>query len=56
MGPAGRTEAIHFPSATLKAASREGGVMGGMEGGIEGGVEGGVEGWCRLKESNLVEK
>lgn len=25
MGPAGRAEAIHFPSATLKAASREGG-------------------------------
>lgn len=26
MGPAGRAEAIHFPSATLKAASREGGM------------------------------
>lgn len=29
MGPAGRAEAIHFPSATLKAASREGGREGG---------------------------
>ncbi len=28
MGPAGRAEAIHFPSATLKAASREGGREG----------------------------
>ena len=28
MGPAGRAEAIHFPSATLKAASREGGSEG----------------------------
>lgn len=33
MGPAGRAEAIHFPSATLKAASREGG-WGGGEGGM----------------------
>lgn len=30
MGPAGRAEAIHFPSATLKAASREGGVVVGV--------------------------
>lgn len=33
MGPAGRVEAIHFPSATLKAASREGGVVVGVGGG-----------------------
>lgn len=31
MGPAGRVEAIHFPSATLKAASREGGRVGERE-------------------------
>lgn len=33
MGPAGRAEAIHFPSATPKAASREGG--GGRKNEIE---------------------
>lgn len=32
MGPAGRAEAIHLPSATLKAASREGGTEGKREG------------------------
>lgn len=64
MGPAGRAEAIHFPSATLKAANGEGGNEGEgrrkraerikSEDKKKHGVSGGV-GWgvftCRHKET-----
>lgn len=46
MGPAGRAEAIHFPSATLKAASREGGrEQGGRENKTEEKKRGRGGGW-----------
>ena len=49
MGPAGRAEAIHFPSATLKGASREGGrkgVRGSKESNQEYVEGGGVMSYC----------